>query len=402
MARFRYTAADADGKSVSGFVESDSIEQARKQLESQGLSAVEIEPEDETATAAPRSVQAEATSQAGQLMAAGMPLSAGLRALAEETDSRPLARVLSKMADRLDAGDDINEVFSGESLQVPAYLKGLIHAGTQMGDLAGGIEHYVQFGRLRAKIRSRVRVSLAYPLALLSISLLVMFGALFLILPQFKSIFDGFGVELPWLTSTMLNLSTLTVRAVEWWPITLACGVLLPVLAAFVKNLFGPPAWRRFLYIVPLFGPTLRYGALAEYCHLLAILIDHGLPLPDALHLAGEGVSDWNLREGSYILSKQVEAGSLPGQGDAVSQFPRDILNVMSWDMSGAGDGQSDQSPGDVLRGAGEIYSAHAEVHSRTITAAMEPAAIFLVTCLVSLLVVAMFMPMVKLLNDLS
>lgn len=398
MARFRYTAADADGKSVSGFVESDSIEQAREQLESQGLSPVEVTQVSKT----PDPVQAEAASQAGQLMAAGIPLSAGLRALAEETDDRSLARVLLKMADRLDAGDDINAVFSGESLQIPTYLKGLVHAGTQMGDLAGGIEHYVQFGRLRARIRNRIRVSLAYPLALLSISLLVMFAALFLVLPQFKSIFDGFGVELPGITSMMLNLSTMTVLAVENWPITIVLGAMLPVGAWYcVKNLFGPPAWRRFLYLIPLVGPTMRYGALAEYCHLLAILIDHGLPLPEALELAGEGVSDWNLREGSYVLSKQVETGNRPGHGDAVSQFPRDILNVMSWDTSGAG-GQSVESPGDALRGAGEIYSAHAEVHSCTITAAMEPAAIFLVACLASLLVISLFLPMIKLLNDLS
>jgi len=342
-------------------------------------------------------------SQAGQLMAAGMPLSAALRALAEETENRHLSSVLSKMADRLDAGDEIDKVFSEDSPQIPAYLKGLVHAGTQMGDLAGGIEHYVQFGRLRARIQNRIRVSLAYPLALLSISLLVMFAALFLVLPQFKSIFDGFGVELPGVTAMMLNLSTWTVLAVENWPVTIVLAVLLPVGAwHFVKNLFGPPAWRRFLYLIPLVGPTMRYGALAEYCHLLAILIDHGLPLPEALELAGEGVSDWNLREGSYVLSKQVDTGNRPGQGDAVPQFPRDILNVMSWDTSRAGSGQSAGSPGDALRGAGEIYSAHAEVHSRTITAAMEPAAIFLVACLASLLVISMFMPMVKLLNDLS
>ena len=408
MTRFRYTAADPDGQTVSGFVESDSAEQARAELEARGLRPIEIESagKDEVAPAAETSVAAssasriEAVSRAGQLIAAGVPLSAGLRALAEDTGDRSICRVLTQMADRLEAGDDLKEVFSGESIQLPAYLKGLVHAGTQMGDLAGGINHYVQFSRLRATIQSRIRVSLAYPLTLFLIAVVIAGGLLYFLMPQFRVIFDDFGVQLPGLTEAILDLSSFTIAAVQVWPVSLAVLLGLPlVLRAITRNVIGPAAWRRLLYCVPLFGPTLRYGALAEYCHLLAILIDHRIPLPEALKLAGDGVSDWNLREGSYLLSQKAAAGNGPTQGELVPHFPRDILNVMSWDVSDRRDGQS---PGDIVRGAGEIYVAHAEVHSRTITAALEPVAILMVACMVSLFVVSMFLPLVKLLNDLS
>jgi type II secretory pathway component PulF len=404
MARFQYTATDSDGKSVTGFVESGSPEQALKELVTRGLEAIEIEPasdeEKSPVVASSSAAQTEAISQAGQLIAAGVPLSAGLRALAEESGNRPICRVLSQMADRLEAGDDLKEVFSDDSVRLPAYLKGLVHAGTQMGDLAGGIEHYVQFSRLRSTIQSRVRVSLAYPLTLFLIGAVIAVALLYFLMPQFRVIFDDFGVELPDLTMVMLDLSSFTVAAVEVWPVTIAVAFALPfIIRAIVRNVIGPAAWRRTLYCVPLFGPTLRYGALAEYCHLLAILIDHHIPLPEALKLAGDGVSDWNLREGSYLLSQKAEAGDTPGQGQDVPHFPRDVLNLMSWGLSGNSDGQS---PGDVVRGAGEIYVAHAEVHSRTITAAIEPVAILMVALMVAMFVVSMFLPLMKLLNDLS
>lgn len=406
MARFRYTAADSDGQPIAGYVEAASLEAAREQLESKNLhltevAAVDDAADDETGAIASQRTQSEATSQAGQLMAAGIPLSAGLRALAEETETPALKRVLFRMAGRIEAGEELTSVFSGESLEMPPYLKGLIHAGTQMGDLAGGIEHYVQFTRLRARLRGRVRMALAYPVTMLSIGLLVMFGIMYLIMPQFRSIFDDFGVELPVITISVFEMSTFIITAIDWWPIVLLCVVSIPIgFHYLIRNVIGPPAWRRLLYLIPLFGPTLRYGSLAEYCHLLAILIDHDVPLPKALRLAGEGVSDWNLREGSFALSRQVEAGNRPDHQQAVPHFPREVLNLLSWNL---GDTRSPEySPGDVLRGAGEVYSAHAEVHSRTITAAMEPVAILMVAVMVSLFVIALFMPLVKLLNDLS
>lgn len=400
MARFRYTATDADGQTVSGFVESDSAEQAREDLEARGLSPIDVEPDSAPDAKSGSAAQAEAVSQAGQLIAAGVPLSAGLRALAEETRSKELRRVLSHMADRLEAGDDLNEVFSSESIRLPAYLKGLIHAGTRMGDLASGVDHYVQFSQLRTRLHNRIRISLAYPLLLFAIGVLIMSATLYFVLPQFKITFDGFGTQLPRVTIAMLDLSSLVVVAVRYWPVTVATICVLPfIVRSLLQLMAGPAVWRRALYLVPLFGPTLRYAALAEYCHLLAILIDHRLPLPEAFKLAGDGISDWNLREGSYALSGHVEAGKSPAQTETGLHFPRDILAVLSWDRGETVDGQR---PGDALRGAGEIYAAHAEVHSRTITAILEPAAIFMVACLVSLIVVAMFMPMVKLLNDLS
>jgi type II secretory pathway component PulF len=404
MARFQYTAADHDGQTVSGVIESDSVELAREELEAQGLSPIQVEPESEKEVASvpteSLAAQTEAVARAGQLIAAGVPLSAGLRALAEDTGNRSICRVLSQMADRLEAGEDLKDVFSGDSLQLPAYLKGLVHAGTQMGDLAGGINHYVQFSRLRATIQNRIRVSLAYPLTLFLIAVVIAGGLLYFILPQFRAIFEDFGVELPGLTMAMLELSSVVVAAVQVWPVTIVVVFALPlVVRAIARNIIGPAAWRRLLYCVPLFGPTLRYGALAEYCHLLAILIDHHIPLPEALKLAGDGVSDWNLREGSHLLSQRAEAGDAPGQGGFIPHFPRDILNVMSWDVSDRRDGQS---PGDIVRGAGEIYVAHAEVHSRTITAALEPVAILMVACIMSMFVISMFLPLVKLLNDLS
>jgi len=419
MALFQYTASDADGKSVSGSVTADSPAAARQKLERQGLGDVQLAdgevaaelPDGDLAEAGmgrdsssrPDSGTAggaEAISTTVQLIEAGIPLAAGLQAFSEEVRSNSLRISLQEMARRLDGGEGLESVLDSPSLRLPVSLRGLVAAGTRAGNPADFMTHFLRFARLQSRLRDCLRLSLAYPAVLLLVGVLIMWSMLYFVVPQMRVIFEDFELELPILTDCVLEISRLTVIAAGWWPVaTVVLTAVILILPAGLRRLNSLVLWRRFVYGLPLLGSTVRYGVLAEYCHLLAILIDYQIPLPEALKLAGDGTADCCLREGSYELSLQVERGEplLPGQTPGV--IPTSILNVISWS-----DRQSRQgdSTGGALRSAGDMYIAHTEVQSRVLTALLEPVSVLLIAGMVGGLVIALFEPMVALLNQLS
>ena len=109
----------------------------------------------------------ELAARVAELTKAGLPLGAGLRALADELPGRRLPRVLRRLADRLDAGDDLLDALESQGRSLPAHLRGLMLAGVRSGRLAEVLEEYVDLQRSQSELRRRVWLALAYPFILL-------------------------------------------------------------------------------------------------------------------------------------------------------------------------------------------------------------------------------------------
>ncbi len=109
----------------------------------------------------------EFAARVAELTKAGLPLGAGLRALADELPGRRLPRVLHDMADRLDAGDDLLGALESQGASLPVHLRGLMLAGVRSGRLAEVLEEYVDLQHSQSELRRRVWITLAYPFILL-------------------------------------------------------------------------------------------------------------------------------------------------------------------------------------------------------------------------------------------
>ena len=163
-----------------------------------------------------------------ELTKAGLPLGEGLRALAGELASRRLSHVLSFMADRLDAGDDLAATVDSLGGRLPPHLRGLILAGLRSGRLPDVLEEYVDLEHSQADLHRRLWASLLYPFVLLAIITAIAVIACVFIMPGLVSIFRNFGASLPLITELFINFA---------WPmvgclLTLLCLMtLVPLLA---------------------------------------------------------------------------------------------------------------------------------------------------------------------------
>lgn len=404
MTRFRYRATDESGQTVEGDLSAPSIDVARQELAHRGWQVIELTAIDSAAASSARPdlpfqklSGADAELLAGQMAnvtGAGLPLSAGLRALSEEVPSYRVQRWLLAISERLDRGQSLGAVAREAEGSWPRYFLAMLFAGQRTGKLPTLLNECVVHLRTTAEVRRQLWVAMAYPgVLILAAWLLLSFLATWL-LPQFKGIFLGFGVELPGITVAIIAWSDV-MGVLGWW--FLPALLVAAWLAWITSEWLG---WERardaLVSRIPLFGEARRSAALGEFCRLMSLLVKYQVGLPEAVRLAAGSVRDVDLREACLELATRVESGeSLTEAATGIGRFPQDLLHLFRWADRG-----DDFSEG--LQNASEVLSAQSRVHSHTLAIVCEPAVTIAIGVTVGLTVIALFMPLVKLLDALS
>lgn len=456
MPKYRYKAADTQGNSVSGELEAPGIAQARQQLAAQGFDAerAQLTEIPEQVSGGGRFSAEEAAEVGGQLAQfakAGLPLAAGLRAMADEIQfalkgetrrfllgvltvgsvpavvltfcglyflmgpwsvllgigvaplillpfylaslsrHRRVARVLRRVARQLESGTALNAALDSQRKLFPIHVRGLIRAGLETGRLPEALEEFVDVEKGRIELRRGVWLTLAYPIVLMAILFLLFSGIFAFIVPQFKSIFEDFGCELPGLTQMVLWMSG------PGFPVII--GVPALVVAAIVfLSLMQQTVWaRRVLYAVPLIGPTWRYAALSNFSRLMAMLLAQQIPLPRALRLTAAGLREADLSAACRGAAEEVEAGrSLSECMADFWQFPPTLRPLVEW-------AERTNNPVAAFRAGTEMFEGRVRVYVPLLQTVLPPIVFLLVLVVaVFMVVLALFLPLISLINSLT
>ena len=239
-------------------------------------------------------------------------------------------------------------------------------------------------------MRSRLRAALAYPLLVLFTACIVLAAMLVFVVPTFAQMFAGFGAELPWPTRLVIRLSQ---AAIAWgWLlplITLLAG--LPLLRLWQRHATMRLVMDTRLLQLPLLGPLLTQAATARWARVLATLVRAGLPLADALPIAGQASGNRCLADRSQRLREQLLQGSaLAAAMQQQAVFPPLALQLV---QTGEASGTLEQ----MLARIAELCEAELQQWLRTLSTIAEPALMLLLGLLVGGLVLAMYLPIFQL-----
>ena len=239
--------------------------------------------------------------------ASGLPLGPGLRALAEESPRGPFRDALRSLADSIDRGTPLEEAVDDEARRVPPHLRGLIRAGLAAGNLGDVLGRFTSVADVGADLKRSFWIGMAYPLFALILACVLFVLVDLLVIVRFEELFRDFGVSLPFLTQFVLETSH-ALRFI--WPL-FAAGALVLFAGWSVAGLVLSRASRNSLFArLPLIGPLWRFTSWAEFCHLLAILLEARLPMPEALRLTGEAVEDRDVEHACRAMARSVERGA--------------------------------------------------------------------------------------------
>lgn len=327
---------------------------------------------------------------------AGLPLDQGLAALSKEMGRGRLRSVTTALATDLRNGLTLPQALERQAGRVPPFYAGLVSAGVRSGRIADVLATLTAYARTVSTLRSTILEALFYPCLVLAFGVVLLAFLSVFVLPQFDKIFQDFGFKLPALTEAILLLGR---QPVEYVLIPVAALVVLFVLARVVFSFTasGRIAWAHFVYAVPVIGTLLRAARLAAFTELLAILVDHEVPLPEAFRLAGAACGDPVMGAAALHIEQELTEGKPLGK---VLHGRGLVPEWVSW-MTGLGERRG--TLGVALHHVAGMYRRQVEMRAGLLKNVLPPFLIVVIAGLFALLfIVAMFLPLLKLFEGLS
>ncbi|MGE3315374.1 MAG: type II secretion system F family protein [Planctomycetaceae bacterium] len=404
MPRFQYTATDSDGNPRSGEIDAPTAAAAAQQLERDALHVISITFSPE----APPSSGPEAASEkpfpltskefdtisghVADLTSAKLPLPSGLKMLADEMPNRRLERALRGIANRLEQGMNIEQVLL--AYDAPKELQAVFLAGQSSGRFADVLAQYIAHRRSRANTKLTMMLALGYPAILVIAAGSVILFMLGFLVPSFRKLSEDFGTEIPATTKLLFVWSDIVTR---YGGTLLVGGVIVALMATILyRFISGKTAGAILIRQIPLAGTLWHWASMSQFCDLLAVMLENQVPLPNALLLAGDSAEDEGVRAGSRQMAALAAAGEpLIAKGVVLRGFPAAFIQVVTEHK------QTDALPG-ALHAIADYFEGRSRLHSYLLASISGPFIIVVVGFIVGWITLSLFMPLIKLLNDLS
>ncbi|MCI8791715.1 MAG: type II secretion system F family protein [Eubacterium sp.] len=397
MARYKYVITDKYGKEKKGMLESQSEEQAIARLKGDGSVVLQIK-ETKSLDDAAWNIQIGSgvkkkditifCKQFHSILTAGVTVIDGLQMVQDQTENKNLRRALLNVQANVSKGESLAGAMEQEGKVFPELLIHMVRAGEATGNLEIAFERITSQFDKDMKLVSMVRSAMIYPIVVVIVAVAVVIILMSTVIPNFRETFETMGEELPGLTKMVIALSDFITGHLV--------GVLGTIvgLVIFIIVGKGTEPGKQFLSRVALIIPMIKNfsvkNASARFSMTMATLVMSGVPLVDALEIAGDVISNRLIRKAVKDCREEVMQGipmSEPLEASGV--FPPMLTHML---RIGEETGTTEQ----MLDKVAEYYEEEVTEATRNLTTAMEPMIIIVLAVLVGGILGAVMMPMLS------
>ena len=398
MAAFEYRALDTRGRQRKGILEADSSRQVRQMLRERELAPLEVKAArareaSGTGWQLVRGLSAQdlalLTRQLATLVQAALPIEEALGAAAAQAGSARIQAMLLAVRARVLEGHSLAEGLKAFPAAFPELYRATVAAGEHAGHLGPVLERLADYTEQRQQSRQKIQLALLYPLILMIASLAIVGFLLGYVVPDVVRVFIDSGQTLPALTRGLIAVSD-AVRAWGWLLVPLLGGALFALRRALRDEALRL-RWHRLLLRLPLIGGLLRTAECARFASTLAILTRSGVPLVEALDIAGQVIGNRLIRGEVREAARKVrEGGSLTRALEATRQFPPMMLHMIA---SGERSGELDQ----MLARTATTQESDLAARVALLVGLFEPFMLVFMGATVLVIVLAILMPILSL-----
>jgi type IV pilus assembly protein PilC len=400
MAEYAYDAINAQGLLTSGVISAPDVSSAREQLQSRGLLPSSLS---ERAAAGedsfgsmfkkikPKSLQVFAR-QLATMIEAGVSVVAALVTLEEQTDDKYLKEVVAEVRADVESGMIFSRALARHPKVFDRLFVSMVAAGESSGTLDIVLDRVASQIEAATKLKRRVKGAMVYPAVVISFASLVLVFMLMFIVPVFQKVFDELNGDLPVPTKIIISMSN-ALRG-YWFIIFPMVGLIIYTLRRLKRTPEGVRAWDRFKLRVPMkIGDVVQKVALARISRTLATLVSAGVDIITALDIAAGTAGNWVLETALQRTSQRVHDGvpiSVPLAEDDI--FPPMVSQMVK---IGEETGELDKMLGKIA----DFYEDEVDASIASLTSIIEPLLMICVGAMVGTIVIAMYLPMFKLLT---
>ncbi len=430
MPKFSYIAIEsATGKDKKGVIDSSSAEQAALDLKAMGLLPTAVNPAGGLRAGAKGGAKGDAgnpftggggapakkksapmtigkvvsnqglavfTRQLSTLVNAGMPILRSLETLARQEKNPGFKYVLEAVAETIKSGG----TFSDGLLQHPKVFDRLyinmVKAGEAGGVLGTVLDRLAKFMEKAEKIKGKVKAAMTYPLIIMVVAVLIVSALMVFVIPKFEEIFSGLlkGTPLPLLTQFVLGVSNFMKNN-----IFATIGIVVGIFIAFkmaMKTKSGKSAMDWFQINVPAFGPLFLKASVGRFTRTLGTLLSSGVPILQALIITRDTSGNVHVAKALNKVHDRVKEGEGVGKPlEATKIFPTMVTSMVEV-------GEETGALPEMLTRIADTYDEEVDNAVTSITSIIEPIMIVFMAVVVGTIVIALFLPLVKIIQTLS
>jgi general secretion pathway protein F len=394
---YRYRALNTGGKLVRGVLEADSERQVRTQLRTQKLRPIEVQ----TAARAeanrgslrqrllPMRVKtadlALLTRQLATLVQSGLPLAECLQAASEQTRRPRVKALLLQVRSRVSEGHTLAYALAEYPQVFSEMYRAMVAAGEHAGFLGPVLEQLSDYAEQRQHSSQKIKMAMIYPFILLGVAVAVIVALMVFVVPELVGIFAQSSRELPLLTVILIASSDF-FRAYTLW-LMVAIVALLALLRRLLREPSRRRSWHALLLRVPGVSGLLVAMDTARFASTLSILMASGVPLLEALRIAGQVLENLVLREESEQVALQVQEGSSLSKAlSRAGHFPPMMVHMVA-------SGESSGSLEAMLERSANNQERELEMTLGTVMGLFEPLMVVFMGGMVLLIVLAILLP---------
>ena len=397
MARYEFEAKSMHGARMTNVVYAESAEAAVDNLHREGYVVLSIREVRESlrqrlSAAKPlfgARVSSAAitlfTKQLAAMFNAGLPVIRALYGLAREESNKGFSETLTCVATDVEGGETLSNALAKHSSVFSKVYVSMVRSGERSGTLGVILGHLVKYMHRTETIKRKVKAAMTYPAFVVGFAVLATVVLMVKIVPLMAGIYSKLGADLPGPTRVVITVSQV-FAANFWWFVLLLLALVFvyQMMRRTPAGRFTLDSWKLRLW---LFGPILRKVVIAKFLRTLGVLVESGLPIIDALELAGATSGNEVVSRAANEIARQVSGGSGLASGfRSTAIFPEIVVQMITT-------GEETGRLGEMLSTVSDHYDEQVESSVEGLASLIEPLLIVMVGGLIAIMLVAMFLP---------
>jgi type IV pilus assembly protein PilC len=399
VAAFSYSAINADGLELTGELHAPDVSGAREQLRIRGLLANRVDELPASGDISARNVFKKVkpktlqifSRQFATMIEAGLNVVQALVILEDQTEDVYFGTVIRELRADVEGGLLLSQAMQRHPKIFERLFVSMVEAGEAAGILDEVLDRVALHIEKATQIRRRVKGAMLYPLMVLSFATLVLAGLLMFLVPVFVHIFGQLGGQLPTLTQYVVKASNILRH--KYYIIFPGLGLSIFGFRKWKKTETGRKQWDRFKLKVPKIGPVVLKVTMARFSRTLSTLVSAGVDIIKALEITGQTAGNWMVENALSDVRAKVHEGvpiAQPLVDNAI--FPPMVSQMVK---IGEETGELEKMLGKIA----DFYEDEVDSAINSLTSIVEPLMMILVGCMVGVIVIAMYLPMFKMLS---
>ncbi|MFM7149212.1 MAG: type II secretion system F family protein [Gemmataceae bacterium] len=412
MPTFKYEAMDTSGGEVKDSIEATNEEEAQQKIRQMGFFVTKIaEVQSKAGKGKKKSGKRKKgqvfsfggvsskklctfTRQFSTLQDAGLPVLRSLRILEGQMKPGALKNALIDVVDDVESGSTLSEAFSKHPKCFDRLYVNMVKAGEAGGALEVILKRLADFKEKSQSLKRRITGAMVYPCVVILVAVAILTFIMIYIIPKFEKIFKDFNMQLPDMTKALMATSRWFV---EYWYILPLFPLSFWLLIKLIRlSKTGNYAVDRVYLWIPVIGPLIEKTVVARTMRTLGTLVSSGVPILEALSIVRETCTNAVFERMYQRVYESIR------EGDTIAEPLRQsrLVDDMVTNMVDVGEETGDLDT--MLYKIADVYDEEVDVMVESLISLLEPLMIVFLGLVIGSIVIALFLPLIKLLESLS